>query len=80
MKKSFLLYFLFLCVPIFCQIKLTNVPLELRKNVDFHQMITTLNHNTNEIYTFAVDKEKLFGAKFNSSVFFYRQPNRKKTF
>jgi len=70
MKKSFLLYFLLLSFPFFCQIKLSEVPLELKKNMDFHQMVTTLNPKTNEIYIFAADREKLFGAKFNSSVFF----------
>jgi hypothetical protein len=70
MKKSLLLYFLLLSFPFFCQIKLSDVPLELKKKMDFHQMITTVNPTTNEIYTFTADKEKLFGAKFNSSVFF----------
>ncbi|SHG62454.1 hypothetical protein SAMN05444372_10814 [Flavobacterium micromati] len=70
MKKSLLLYFLLLSFPFFCQIKLSDVPLELKKKMDFHQMITTVNPTTNEIYTFAADKEKLFGAKFNSIVFF----------
>lgn len=69
MKKSLLLCFLFLSFPFFCQIKLTNVPLELKKRTQFRQMVTTLNPDTNEIFTFAVDKEKLFGAKFNSSIF-----------
>jgi hypothetical protein len=70
MKKSFLLYFLLLSFPFFCQIKLSDVPFELKKNRDFHQMVSTINPKTNEIYIFASDKEKLFGAKFNSSVFF----------
>ena len=70
MKKSFLLYFLFLSFPFFCQIKLSDVALELKKNRDFHQMVSTVNPKTNDIYVFAADKEKLFGASFNSSVFF----------
>jgi hypothetical protein len=69
MKKSLLLCFLLLPFSFFCQIKLSDVPLELKKKTQFHQMLTTLNPATNEIYTFAVDKEKIFGAKFNSSVF-----------
>lgn len=70
MKKSFLLYFLLLSFPFFGQIKLSDVPLELKKNKDFHQMVSSLNPKTNDIYIFAADKEKLFGARFNSSVFF----------
>jgi len=70
MKKSFLLYFLLLSFPFFCQIKLSDVPFELKKNKDFHQMVSSLNPKTNDIYVFAADKEKLFGARFNNSVFF----------
>lgn len=70
MKKSFLLYFLFLSLPFFCQIKLSHVPFAFKKNVAFHQLTTTVNPNNNEIYSFALDKENLFIATFSSSLFF----------
>lgn len=70
MRKSILLYFLFLSLPFFGQIRLTDVNFEFKKSSDYHQLITNVNPNTSEIFTFASDKEKLFGAKFNSFVFF----------
>lgn len=70
MKKSLLLYFLLFGIASFCQVKLSDVPLDLKKNPDFHQIASNINPKTNEIYIFAADKEKIFGARFNNSIFF----------
>ena len=80
MKKSFLFYFILVNFPVFCQIRLSDVSVELKKKTDFHQLITTVNPKTNEIYTFASDNEKLFGAKFSSSVFFRDSLSTKRPF
>ncbi len=70
MKKIFLLGLLFLSYPFIAQIRLTDTAFEFKKNSDYHQLITNENPNTSEIFTFAADKEKLFGAKFSRFVFF----------
>ena len=80
MRPSILIYFLFLSFPFFSQVRLTDVNFEFKKNNDFHQLVTNVNPNTSEIFTFGADKEKLFGAKFNSFVFFSDSLTTKKPF
>ena len=80
MRQPILLYFLFLSFPFFSQVRLTDVNFEFKKNNDFHQLVTNVNPNTSEIFTFGADKEKLFGVKFNSFVFFSDSLTTKKPF
>lgn len=70
MKKSFFLFFFILTLSLSSQIRLTDVNFEFKKNNDYHQLTTNVNPITSEIFTFASDKESIFGARFNSSVFF----------
>lgn len=80
MRQPILLYFLFLSFPFFSQVRLTDVAFEFKKNNEYHQLITNVNPNTSEIFTFGADKEKLFGTKFNSFVFFSDSLTVKKPF
>ena len=80
MRQPILLYFLFLSFPFFSQVRLTDVNFEFKKNNDFHQLVTNVNPNTSEIFSFGADKEKLFGAKFNSFVFFSDSLTTKRPF
>ncbi len=80
MRQPILLYFLFLSFPFFSQIRLADVSFEFKKSSDYHQLITNVNPNTSEIFTFASDKEKLFGTKFNSFIFFSDSLTTKKPF
>lgn len=80
MRKSILLYFLFLSFPFFGQIRLSDVSVELKRSSDYHQLITNVNPETSDIFTFASDKEKLFGAKFNDFVFLSDSLTTKKPF
>lgn len=70
MRKYFILCNLFLSFFFFGQIKLADVTLELTKSNTYHQLITNVNPETDEIFSFAADKEKLFGVKFNNFIFF----------
>ena len=70
MKKSILFCFLSISHLFFGQIRLSDVSLELKKNSDFHQLVTQDNQNTKEIFSFVADKEKFVGIKFNSAIFF----------
>ena len=70
MKKSILFCFLSISHLFFGQIRLSDVSLELKKNSDFHQLVTQDNQNTKEILSFVADKEKFVGIKFNSAIFF----------
>ena len=80
MRNCILLYFLFLSFPFYGQIRLTDTSFEFKKSNDYHQLITNVNPNTSEIFTFAADKEKLFGAKFNNFLFFSDSLTTKKPF
>ncbi|WP_130734733.1 hypothetical protein [Flavobacterium sp. J27] len=70
MKKILLLYYCIWCVPFFSQVRLTDVAIKLKKNTDYHQLVTQVNTQTNEVFSFASDKEHLTGVKFNSALFF----------
>lgn len=80
MKKSFIFCFLSLTHLFFGQIRLSDVSLELKKNSDFHQLITQDNQNTKEIFSFVADKEKFVGIKFNSAIFFSDSISLKRPF
>lgn len=62
-----------------CQVRLTDVNFEFKKNNEYHQLISTVNPITSEIFTFASDKQSVFGAKFNSFIFFSDSLTIKKT-
>ena len=79
MKKSLLLFFYFLINLLHSQVRLTDVNFEFKKNNEYHQLISTVNPITSEIFTFASDKQSLFGAKFNSAIFFSDSLTIKKT-
>lgn len=70
MKKSCTLLFLFVSLSFLGQIRLTDVPFEFKKSSDYHQLHTIVHPKTHEVFSFATDKEKLFGVKFNSALFF----------
>lgn len=80
MRKNFLLCYLFLSFSFFGQIKLADVSVELKRSSDFHQLITQVNPETAEIFSFASDKEKFTGIKFNNAVFFSDSLSVKKPF
>lgn len=69
MKTFFTFLFCLISFNFFGQIKLNSFPVDLKRSVENHQMINFVNQNTNEIYTFVVDKETVVGIKFNSAVF-----------
>lgn len=70
MKKICSLIFLLISLSFFSQIRLTDVPFSFKKSNDYHQLISKANSETNEVFSFAADKEKFFGVKFNSALFF----------
>ena len=70
MRQLFSLYFLLFCVSFFSQVRLSDAAFEFKKSSEYHQLITKVNLETNEVFSFATDKEKLFGVKFNNALFF----------
>lgn len=69
--KNWTTLFIF-CFSFFswAQIRLNSFPIELKRSSEFHQMINFANENTNIVYSFVADKEKVMGVHFNSALFF----------
>lgn len=79
--KNVLLYFLFLAtLSCFSQIKIGSLPLELKRNSDFHQLYGAVNEVSNEFFVIASDKEKTYGYLYNRALFFKDSLAGKKPF
>ena len=70
MKNLFVVALLVISSVSFGQIKLNSHPLELKKSKAFHQILTTYNTKTNDVFVFATDKEITTILKYNTALFF----------
>ncbi|VXB78897.1 conserved hypothetical protein [Flavobacterium sp. 9AF] len=80
MKKMFITCFLLIGFIFYGQVTLADASFEFKRNTDYHQLITQMNPDTHEIFSFAADKEQFIGIKFNSAIFFSDSIVSKKPF
>lgn len=70
MKKLILAFFTLCFANLFGQIPLASIDLELNKSSNHHNALNAVNRNTNEVFVFASDKEKLTAIHYSSYIFF----------